>query len=183
MTDQFDRSVPREVPCSHHPKVLTLLRCSRCGKPICPLCAVRTPVGMRCPECAGVRGLPTYPTETGSLARSVLAALLVAVGVGFLWGYLPAWGFYLSLLLGFGVAESMAFLTRGKRGLDLQIAGWGAVALGLVISRLVLAQRLDVNWAELSDLNPIVERAMHVQLVPDGLFALIPFLIVYIRFR
>ncbi|MBL8128361.1 MAG: hypothetical protein JNM64_12030 [Chloroflexia bacterium] len=35
------------VPCAEHQEVETRLRCSRCGKPICPRCAVRTPVGMR----------------------------------------------------------------------------------------------------------------------------------------
>ncbi|MBX3070293.1 MAG: hypothetical protein KF883_07375 [Thermomicrobiales bacterium] len=174
---------PGEVPCSHHPKVMTLLRCSRCGKPICPQCAVRTPVGMRCPECAGVRGLPTYPTATGSLAKGAAAALAVGIGVGLLWGYLPSWGFYLALLLGFGVAETMAYLTGGKRGLDLQLVGWVSVALGLIVSRVVLGQRLSLEWSDINQLSPFVERAMHLELVPDGLFALIPFLIVYIRFR
>ena len=29
-----------QVPCSYHPEVMTGLRCSRCGKPICPRCGV-----------------------------------------------------------------------------------------------------------------------------------------------
>ncbi|MCC6705340.1 MAG: hypothetical protein IT334_10720, partial [Thermomicrobiales bacterium] len=31
-----------DVRCSYHPDTLTRLRCSRCGKPICPRCGVRT---------------------------------------------------------------------------------------------------------------------------------------------
>jgi hypothetical protein len=47
---------PREASeaityCYRHPDVETRLRCSRCGKPICTKCAVRTPVGFRCPDC------------------------------------------------------------------------------------------------------------------------------------
>jgi membrane associated rhomboid family serine protease len=37
--------------CYRHPQVETSLRCNRCNKPICAKCAMRTPVGFRCPEC------------------------------------------------------------------------------------------------------------------------------------
>lgn len=37
--------------CYRHPDTETSLRCNRCGKPICAKCAVRTPVGFRCPDC------------------------------------------------------------------------------------------------------------------------------------
>lgn len=37
--------------CYRHPDRETALRCNRCNKPICPKCAVRTPVGFRCPDC------------------------------------------------------------------------------------------------------------------------------------
>lgn len=177
---EFERG---EVPCSYHPDVMTGLRCSRCGKPICPRCGVRTPVGMRCPECAGVRGLPTYQTDRNVLLRSFVAALAVAVGIGVLWGYYPDWQFYLALLLGFGVAETMAKLAGGKRGVDLQVAGWIAVAVALAVSRVVLAQRLGLPWDFISQLGPFVEDWMYLRIIPDGIFAALPFLIVYLRFR
>ncbi|MGD9712666.1 MAG: hypothetical protein AB7V46_11430 [Thermomicrobiales bacterium] len=127
--------------------------------------------------------MPTYPTQAGSLLKAALGAFAVAIGVGLAWGYLPGWGFYLALLLGFGVAESMAYLTGAKRGLDLQIVGWLAVTGGLLLSRIVLAQRLDLSWDAINQLGAAVEAPMHLEIIPDGLFALIPFLIVYIRFR
>src|ERR671920_326717 len=96
-----------EVRCSYHPDTPTRLRCSRCGKPICPRCGVRTPVGLRCPECAGVRGLPTYPTDSTSLAKATGVGFALAILIGVIWGYIPNWNFYLALLLGFSVAESM----------------------------------------------------------------------------
>ena len=61
-----------DVRCSYHPDTVTRLRCSRCGKPICPRCGVRTPVGLRCPDCAGVRGLPTYRTGTDALLIAMM---------------------------------------------------------------------------------------------------------------
>src|SRR3954470_4405311 len=90
-------------PCADHPDLAPRLRCSRCGKPICPLCAVRAPVGMRCPDCAGTRA-----SVRANPARTLVAAgagLAVAALVGLLWGFFPDWQFYLALVLGFGVVE------------------------------------------------------------------------------
>ena len=39
--------------CYRHPDRETSVKCSRCGRPICPDCMYDSPVGMRCPECAG----------------------------------------------------------------------------------------------------------------------------------
>ena len=41
--------------CYRHPSRETGVSCSNCGKPICPDCMTSTPVGMRCPDCAGQR--------------------------------------------------------------------------------------------------------------------------------
>jgi membrane associated rhomboid family serine protease len=39
--------------CYRHPNRETGVSCSNCGNPICPDCMTSTPVGMRCPDCAG----------------------------------------------------------------------------------------------------------------------------------
>ena len=39
--------------CYRHPNRETGVSCSNCGNPICPDCMTATPVGMRCPDCAG----------------------------------------------------------------------------------------------------------------------------------
>jgi len=41
--------------CYRHPSRETGVSCANCGRPICPECMTSTPVGMRCPECAGER--------------------------------------------------------------------------------------------------------------------------------
>jgi membrane associated rhomboid family serine protease len=41
--------------CYRHPDRETNVACSRCARPICPDCMTPSPVGMRCPECAGDR--------------------------------------------------------------------------------------------------------------------------------
>jgi membrane associated rhomboid family serine protease len=57
--------------CYRHPSRETGVSCSNCGNPICPDCMTATPVGMRCPDCAGqkqrvqtMRSLHADPTVT-----------------------------------------------------------------------------------------------------------------------
>ncbi|MBA2276229.1 MAG: hypothetical protein H0W06_00575 [Chloroflexia bacterium] len=196
--NQFTATSAGQVPCTYHPKVQTGLRCSRCGKPICPQCAVRTPVGLRCPDCAGVRGLPTYRTDPSVLLRAIGAGLLVALGTAVLWRFLPGWGFYLSLLLGFGVVETMSYLAKHKRGPDLKFASLAVIALGLLLSRVLLAQRFGVSLADVNALSDAVftpavfetyggpvaaTDLLRLRLIPDIVYAVLPFVIAWFRFR
>ena len=57
--------------CANHSSVETLLRCSKCGKPICTRCIVQTPVGARCRECANVQRLPIYQVGAVSVMNNL----------------------------------------------------------------------------------------------------------------
>ncbi len=182
MTATDETSIgPVATRCTYHPDVETLLRCSRCGTPICPRCAVRTPVGMRCPACSGVavRGA----IEPATLARAVGVGLLVAIPVGLLWGIAPDWGFYLALILGFGSVEAMAKVVPGWRGPTLQAVAIGIVIVGLVVSRSLLASRFGIDLGDVNQFTPRLQRALHLQLVPDLLFMALPLAIAWVRFR
>ncbi len=174
-----------EPQCTYHPNVRTRLRCSKCDTPICPRCAVETPVGFRCPECAAVRGLPTYRTSSGTILKSVGIGLVVAIATGVLWGLFPSWNFYATLILGFGVAEGIAWAAKDKRGADLQAIGMGCVLLGLVVSRLVIAQQFGFSFdfirSHLTD--PHLMAFLQLRLLPDLLFAALAVVIPFIRFR
>ncbi|MBX6342135.1 MAG: hypothetical protein IRY97_06730, partial [Thermomicrobiaceae bacterium] len=133
-----------------------------------------------------VRGLPSYRTGGGTLVKATAAGAVVAVAVGALWGFFPAWQFYLALALGFGVAEAMAWTARYKRGSDLQVAAVACVLLGLAVSRVVMAEQSAGLGA--SDLltratDPGVAAMLQLRLIPDLLFAALAFVIPFVRFR
>ncbi len=172
-----------EVPCSYHPDVMTGLRCNRCGKPICARDAVRTPVGLRCPDCAGVRSMPSIKTSSDVLLKAVGGGLLVALLVAVLWRFLPDWGFYLSLAMGFGVVETIAKLTRNKRGRDLQFAAILIITAGFALSRVLLAQRYGIDIIDINQLTPRVSRLLQLEAVPDLVYMALAYLIAWIRFR
>jgi hypothetical protein len=176
-----------EQPCSYHPNVRTRLRCSKCEKPICPRCYVATPVGYRCPDCAGVRGLPTYETSPAIMIKAIGAGVLIAGAIGILWGYYSNWQFYLALLLGFGVAEGMSWVSNYKRGRDLQIAAVACVAFGLVVSRVVIAMTNPFGLGMMDLLNnamhPLISNTFQIRLIPDIAFAVLAGLIPFVRFR
>jgi hypothetical protein len=147
---------------------------------------IGTPVGYRCPECARGPRSVVYTTSSTQLVKATVIGVLVATAVGALWGAFPDWAFYCALLLGFGVAEAMAWAANYKRGRELQIAAVACVLLGIVISRLVIAQRspfLTVDMLLNDATNPNVARAFQLQLIPDVVFMGIAFLIVVVRFR
>lgn len=171
------------VPCSYHPDVLTGLRCNRCGKPICPLDAIRTDVGNRCPECAGVRAPGTIRTGTDSLVKAILGGLLVAVVLAALWRFFPDWQFYLALAMGFGVVETVAWATNNKRGTDLQVLSMVIITVGFLLSRIFLANRYGITLEHINDMSPVVARLLQLQAIPDLIFLGIAYLIAWVRFR
>ena len=117
VADVFPGTGP--VPCADHPDVETRLRCSRCGRPICPRCGVRTPGRHALSRLRGdalrpSRRIPrehSPPLAPGSRWRP---------RSGIAWGFFPEWQFYWALLLGFGAVETMVRLLTKRQGLDLQ---------------------------------------------------------------
>lgn len=166
--------------------MLTRLRCSRCGKPICPRCMVGSPVGYRCPECARGPRPAIYDPSTSGLVKAAAVGFVVSAGLGFFWGSYPSWGFYMALLLGFGVAESIAKAADYKRGPELRALSMGCVFFGIVVSRYTIAQltpgiSLDLLLDNPGD--PFVRAVFYLRFIPDVLFMALSFVICYIRFK
>jgi membrane associated rhomboid family serine protease len=81
-----------ELPtCYRHPDRPTGLSCSECERPICVDCMVSTPVGIRCPDHATVRGsarrqvaprvrVPRAPLRAGA-TQALVTKILIAINV------------------------------------------------------------------------------------------------------
>ncbi len=70
--------------CYRHPDRETNVACSRCERPICPDCMTPSPVGMRCPECAGEKTKVKRPSYNagggaGSLSETAPATFALIV--------------------------------------------------------------------------------------------------------
>ena len=126
---------PGEVMyCVNHPKTETLIRCSKCLDPICLKCAVRTPVGLRCPKCARVGRSPLYAlgpqdyliaAAVGLVLSLIAGAIVVQLGILF--------ALLLAMPVGGIIAEAVLRSTHGKRGRSMQIITAVCIALGAVL--------------------------------------------------
>jgi len=125
--------------CATHPEIETNLRCSKCGKLICPKCLVQTPVGARCPDCAKVYKLPTYSVSAKYYLRAIGTGLGMAIVCGIVWGLVRALPFFFfSLLLGaavgYAIGEVISLSVSRKRGTGLAVIGGIMVAISYLIS-------------------------------------------------
>jgi len=140
--------------CATHPEVETNLRCGRCGRLICPKCLVQTPVGVRCPDCAKIKRLPTYQVSTRQYLIASGAGLGVAMLTGFVWALI--WNaipfLLLSLLIaagiGYAIGEVISLATNRKRGPGLQAIAGISVVVSFAIYYLVIYY-LFVPWFSL----------------------------------
>jgi len=129
-------AAPEELFCANHPSVPTILRCNRCGKPICVKCAVLTPVGYRCKEC--VRGQQSifYTAGLGDYAIAAIVAVPLSVLAGFLVSLVGGFLFYLLIFAGplaGGVIADLVHRAVGRRrGRYLWLVVCSAIVLGAV---------------------------------------------------
>ncbi len=178
---------PEVLFCANHPTVPTSLRCSRCSKPICARCRVATPIGYRCYDCAGLQSVPTYAVDSNYYVKALGVGVAAAAGIGVLWGLFPGFDFWAALIMGIVVGEGVSWAANMKRGPGLQMVGLVAVALGIVVSRLVL-QVVLTNFG-LRDLldsipgNQIPNTLFNLRDLAGLLFYLLPFGLVFYRLR
>ena len=141
--------------CVNHPQSETALRCSKCLDPICLGCAVRTPVGLRCPKCTGAeRGrdgtyfVPSLLSQvsTTQYAKAAATALGVAVITGIAWGQwrfagnYGDWSFWFALVIGLLAGELIARAANERRGPRLQAVAASAVLVAALVA---------VTWSSL----------------------------------
>lgn len=150
--------------CVNHPDRQTLLRCGKCDQPICTEYAIRHPVGLRCPQCARLKRVPTYDVPAQYYLRGSVVGLGVslacAVAVEIVRLLVPVFflSFFAGLIAGGIIADAISRVTAHKRGRGLQVVAAVCVVLGyLVASSLVMIFRFGMGaWLLIpaSFLNP-----------------------------
>ena len=132
------------MKCAAHPDIETDLRCGRCERPICPECMVRTPVGLRCAECADLKRLPTYEVSAKQYIFATGVGLGTAVAAGFLWALMVKaspfilFTLLISAVIGYAIGELISLATNRKRGISLQVIGCISVVVCFVVFYLVV---------------------------------------------
>jgi membrane associated rhomboid family serine protease len=92
--------------CYRHPDRETGLSCSDCGRPVCADCATFAPVGIRCPDHAGVRRGPATKIRPRPVRR--------APGIALASGQAPI----TRLLIGVNVVIYLITVVQGPGGLN-----------------------------------------------------------------
>ena len=127
--------------CINHPDRETLLRCAKCDRPICTECAVRHPVGLRCPECARLKKVPTYDVPTPYYLRAFGAGLVTSAVCSVVVEILPLFfflSFFAALVAGGIIAEVISRVTAHKRGIGLQVVAGICIILGYLLGSLAV---------------------------------------------
>lgn len=147
---------------------------------------VASPVGYRCPECSRTKRSVVYDPSVSGLVRAAAAGLVSAAAIGFFWGSYPTWGFYMALLMGFGVAEAVAWGANYKRGRELQVLAMGMILIGVLVSRVTIGMMqpgLSLDMLLNNSGDPFVQSAFYLRVIPDILFVVVSFVIGFVRFR
>ena len=155
MGDTSRVAEPPTLYCANHPATETLLRCSKCDKPICVRCGIRTPVGIRCRECAQLRRAPSYVLGPQHYGLAAVVALPVSFLAGLVMQYVGMFfAFFLGGAVGGLIAEAVYRATGGKRGRPLALLVSASILVGALLSALGPAALLyGIPLATLLDLG------------------------------
>ncbi|HYX85976.1 MAG TPA: hypothetical protein VE777_13465 [Gaiellales bacterium] len=139
-----DTGVAAPVTCANHPKVETGVRCSNCGKPICPDCMVPAPVGIKCRECARMPRSARVTLRPQKAARAILTAFAVGSGLGVVLAFAGGIGLGYFTIIGaivVGILTGRATLrgagyyrSEATAWIAAAGAGWAYVCAGIVIA-------------------------------------------------
>jgi hypothetical protein len=124
--------------CINHPKTETLLRCIKCGNPVCLKCVIRTPVGFRCKQCTNVQFAGYYNATSldhiivaivGTIASVIAGGIATLIG-GIFWFFV----IFYAPAVGGVIAEIIRRSIQKRRGKYIWLVACGSVVLGGLIA-------------------------------------------------
>lgn len=131
--------------CANHPGVETLLRCNKCGKPICLKCAVQTPVGYRCKECVHQQqnvyfNAAAYDNVIAlgvAMAVATIATPILGLFLGMAGWFSLIIAFFLGSSAGPLLAQIIRWAIKRRRGRYLRWYALAGVVIGVLLGSLI----------------------------------------------
>lgn len=121
------------VYCVNHPHTETLLRCYRCGRPVCVKCVKRTPVGLICKDCLNNQQSGYFTATTLDYVLAGIIGLVLAFVGGIIARFLGGlWiiAIFYGPFAGGIIAEGIRFVIRRRRGRYIWLVATAAVVVG-----------------------------------------------------
>lgn len=137
---------PEPMYCVNHPARETLLRCNKCGRPVCTDCVRLTDVGYRCKECINQVQSSFYTATPLDLAIAAAVSFGVALVAAPITGLLAAsigfFGFWIALLTGPAAGGLLSEIIRKavgrRRGRYLWLVASASALVGVLVGNLAL---------------------------------------------
>jgi MFS family permease len=131
--------------CANHPTTETLLRCNKCGKPICMKCAKLTDVGYRCNDCIRSQQKVYFNAQSWdnpiAFVVSFLVALVATPIVSAVLAFSGFFGWIFAFIAGPSAGGLLSQIIRwsvGKRrGRYLSYFAIAGIILGMIIGPFV----------------------------------------------
>ncbi len=97
--DDRAAATERESPerCYAHPREITGLHCTRCGRPICARCAIPASVGQHCPDCYAADRRSMRKARPAAAVRAPVTLVLIGINVAMFLAQQAVPGFTTSL--------------------------------------------------------------------------------------
>ena len=125
--------------CYKHPDRPTMLRCNKCGRPICPDCAVLTPTGYRCKECIREQQKVFDTSETKDYFIGGILSAVLAIAGSYVEDLIPLSSFFIPIIVGvvFGrlIPAAVRKAVGGRRSKKLNIVITAAAAAAVILVR------------------------------------------------
>jgi hypothetical protein len=162
--------------CVFHPDRETLLRCSRCNRPICTSCARQTPTGYRCKECINAQQ-KVFETAlwTDYLVASVIAVILAFIG-SLAASFIRFFVILIAPIFGFLISEAVRWGVRKRRSKWLFLVSASATVVGslpLFLSPLLSFLSglfIHANIGSITALLPLIWQGLYTFLVASTVY-------------
>lgn len=139
------------IYCVRHSTTETNITCGKCGEAVCPRCLVHAPGGLRCPDCAQSKPIPTFDVTPIFIVRGLGAGIATALATGIIMSYIIK--FFLGTPLPFNiitlgaaaliavmgliVSEGISRAVNRKRGRRLKLVAGFSMFIGITIITLM----------------------------------------------